>query len=69
MKKNIKIRVPSNDGRLYLHGENGDIAVVEATPEACSCSTCKRPHFSYFVASRAVLESPSCRVLQPEFIP
>ena len=23
------------DGRLYLHGENGDVALVEATPEAC----------------------------------
>jgi outer membrane protein assembly factor BamB len=23
------------DGRLYIHGENGDVALVEATPEAC----------------------------------
>jgi outer membrane protein assembly factor BamB len=22
------------DGRLYLHGENGEVALVEATPEA-----------------------------------
>ncbi len=22
------------DGRLYFHGENGDVALVEATPEA-----------------------------------
>jgi hypothetical protein len=33
-RKNIKIRVIPNDGRLYLHGENGEVASVEATPEA-----------------------------------